>query len=80
MVHDAFDDEYQRVLEDVGGHRSPWRALFLVRIAPQPDGRFVPWVIEPKALGATIYFADEASVRSDYHSGTPGSTVRGVSR
>ena len=28
-----------------------------------------------KALGATIYFADEASVRSDYHSGTTWAPV-----
>ena len=28
-----------------------------------------------RAAGATIYFADEASVRSDYHSGTPWGAV-----
>ncbi|MGH3796261.1 MAG: transposase, partial [Pseudonocardiaceae bacterium] len=33
------------------------------------------WSAEFESLGATVYFADEASVRSDYHAGTTWAPV-----
>jgi transposase len=63
-----------RLLHQLG--LSPQRPLW--RAYQQKDEAVREWkkrtypqiVKEAKAAGATIYFADESSVRSDYHSGT----------
>jgi transposase len=64
-----------RLLRTIG--LSPQRPLY--RAYQQDPDAVERWKVqeypairaEAKKLGATIYFADEASVRSDYHAGTP---------
>ena len=65
-----------RTLHDLGfSAQSPlWRAEQAdpVAVARWKEVEYPTIAAAAKAAGGTVYFIDEAGVRSDYHAGTPG--------